>query len=126
MMQIVSSDDHLPPDLGDTIYVIVRERLANPDDPWIPESPKIWTALTALDRSTDDEAIVVFRSPPSAIGFMKPALTHGFLSEGGKIAKYSRAVVETWGYPLLIEPSADDLPVLRRHYEFPGPGIDLD
>lgn len=125
-MPDISPADDLPPDVGDTIYVIVRERLVNPDDPWVPESPKIWTALTAADRSTGDEAILAFQSPPNAIRFMKPALMHGFLSEGGKIAKYSRAVVETWEYPLLIEPSADDLPALRRHYEFPGPGIDLD
>lgn len=123
---MLNSADGLPDDFGDEVYVLVRERLENPDDEWLPESPKIWTALTAVERSTGTELVLAFRSPPAAIRFMKPAIAHGFLSRGGKIAKYSRHVVETWSFPLLLEPSPDDLPALRHDYDFPGPGIDLD
>ena len=125
-MKAIEPADGLAGELNDAVYIIVREQLENPDDPWVPESPKIWTALTAVDRSTGVEAVLAFPSPPSAIRFMKPAISHGFLSEGGKIAKYPRRVAETWDFFLLISPSPDDLATLRRDFEFPGPGIVVD
>ncbi|RME49011.1 MAG: hypothetical protein D6791_01830 [Chloroflexi bacterium] len=125
-MRVVTPAEGLPDELGDTLYLVVHERLVNPDDVWLPETPKVWTALTAVDRATGVELALTFLEPLNAIRFMKPALAHGFVSQGGKIAKYARQVAEAWDFPLLVEPTAEDLPALRRDYEFPGPGIDLD
>ncbi len=125
-MRILHPVRGLPPDLGDTIYLVITERLVNPDDPWVLESPKIWTALTAVERATGEEFVLAFLSPPNAIRFMRSAIAHGFVHQGGKIAHYSRQVAETWTFPLLLEPTEEDLPTLRQKYEFPGPGIDLD
>jgi hypothetical protein len=118
--------DQLPDDWPDPVYVVVHERLVNPDDPWVPESPKVWTALTAVQQASGTEAILVFRSAPAAIRFVKPAIAHGFLSQAGKIAKYPRRVAETWPFALLLEPTADDMSRLRQDFIFPGPGIELD
>lgn len=124
--RLLTATHQFPDDWPDTVYVVVRERLANPDDPWVPESPKIWTALTVVERSTGTEAILVFRAAPAAIRFVKPAIAHGFLSEAGKIAKYRRRAAESWNVAILPEPSADDFPQLRQAFIFPGPGIELD
>jgi hypothetical protein len=82
-----------------------------PDKPaWelTPDDVLIWGAQ-AVKNAEGQPYLLVFSTLPRVVGFLQRAVTAGKIQGVNKSRKFRPARVLGWGYPLLLNPSLDDL-----------------
>jgi hypothetical protein len=88
---------------GRFVHVLIRQ---SPNKPaWaLREGEAIEWRAAALDRG-EASALIAFSSLSKAVAFMQPAVLAGRIRDIHKVGKFSVQTAQTWGLPLLLNPS---------------------
>jgi hypothetical protein len=89
---------------GRYVHLLVRQ---TPNKPVWALKPGDVVAWEAVGLTGEPPVLLAFSSLPRAVAFMQPAVVSGAIKDVNKVAKFSRAVVESWA--LRVNPTADIL-----------------
>lgn len=92
---------------GRYVHLLIRQTPHKPTWKLQPGEPLVWEAAA---RATEPQpTLLVFSSLPKAVGFMQPAVIAGRVRDIHKVAKFSRDTAQNWQYPVLLNPTLDEL-----------------
>lgn len=99
---------------GRYVHLLIRQ---NPNKPvWklAPDEKIIWHAVAV--QADNETHLLAFSSLPKAVSFMQPAVIQGMIRDVNKVAKFSKSVAQQWDYPVLLNPTLDQIQQLTIQF----------
>lgn len=86
-----------------------------------PDEKLAWRAATVLDPATNQPTLLAFSSLVKAVAFMQSAILNQWLSGINKVGKFRADLVQTWSWPLVLNPEFESARALKI-----GPAYEVD
>ncbi len=108
------------------LYLLVTQTPNRPGWERMSEEEITWEAQVATERETGQTYLLAFTSLLKAVAFMQPAVIAGLIRDVNKVGKFRRETVEAWGWPILVNPTLDDLRAAGSRYLLVGRTVPVD
>lgn len=96
---------------GKYLHLLIRQV---PNKPvWRIEADEVIRWYSTTVSSNGETAFIAFTSLPKAVSFMQNAILQNVLSDVHKVAKFAKATLAAWDFPILINPT---LEIVQHNY----------
>ncbi len=107
---------------GRFIHVLVRQTPNKPGWALTPEDKIVWDTI-AVQNEPHRTIALAFTTLPKAVAFMQAAILAGTIRDVNKIAKFSKAAAAEWPFPLLLNPTLEQV---QAEYRLTDEFISID
>ncbi|MCQ3929922.1 MAG: hypothetical protein DPW16_05650 [Chloroflexi bacterium] len=107
---------------GRFIHLLIRQTPNKPGWAITPDDNIVWETVVV---QADGQPVVAlaFSALPKAVAFMQTAVLAGVIRDVNKIVKFSKAAAAKWPFPVLLNPTLEQL---RTEYRLTGEYIEID
>ena len=107
---------------GRFIHLLIRQTPNKPGWALTPEDQIVWDTI-ALQNEPHKTIALAFTALPRAVAFMQAAILAGTIRDVNKIAKFSKAAAAEWPFPVLLNPTLEQV---NAEYRLTGEFISID